>query len=468
MGFFAEGRLKTVRLSGGLPNPLAPAPFAFGADWGEDEHIIYSPTLNSGLWRVPEGGGQPGQLTAPDPDGGEYGHVHPQYLPDGHSVLFSVWGPRTPAILSLDTGQWEAINLSARSGQAFYLSTGHLLFASGPQVEAIPFDPASLSAAGSSAGVLTDAARSVGFVFSTANNGTLAYLPKQPSQLVWVDRRGNKEPLEVPTGEYGRPRLSPGGNRVAALQSGGVAALLVIDIASGTPTTIPTPGRGTLGLVWMDDGTLIFGSNRADNFDIYYVDVDSGGAMEAILVKAFDQMPSSWLPEERLLAYREINPVTGADIWLLDLDDGEPRPLVVTSGYDRFAQFSPDGNWVAYASDESGRDQVFICSLTDCTGVRRTVGFGSEPHWSPDSRDLFFRHGNQVMAREITDASTMTLGNETRMLFEDQFRYPTFDLASYDLHPDGDRFLMISDPTNDEIRVILNWVEELKELVPVP
>ncbi len=140
------------------------------------------------------------------------------------------------------------------------------------------------------------------------------------------------------------------------------------------------------------------------------------------------------------------------------------RPFVVTPGNDHFAQFSPDGNWLAYVSDETGRDQVYICSFPDCAD-RRTVSFGTEPKWSPDGQELFFRNGNQMWAVEIRDQTNMTLG-ERQELFEGQFRSPGVNLGSYDVHPDGDRFLMITDSSKDEIRVVLNWFEELKRLVP--
>ncbi len=305
-----------------------------------------------------------------------------------------------------------------------------------------------------------------GYVFSTSSNGTLAYLPLDPPErLVWVDRQGRAEPLEFPAGRYVEPRLSPGGERVAVLEmEGGTGTLRVIDILSGTPTTIPQD-TNTKSILWMPNGrNMAFSSNRAGSWDIYSIDVDSGGEAEELLVKEFDQFPNSWSPDESLLAYSEFNPLTSLDIWVLSRDDNDMRPFIVTPGNDYFAQFSPDGKWLAYVSDETGRDQVYICSFPDCAD-RRTVSFGTEPKWSPDGQELFFRNGNQMWAVEIRDQTNMTLG-ERKELFEGQFRSPGVNLGSYDVHPDGDRFLMITDSSKDEIRVVQNWFEELKRLVP--
>ena len=339
VGFFAEGQLKTVRLSGGLPTRLAAAPYAFGATWGEDGQIIFSPALNSGLWRVSEGGGEAERLTQPDFADAGYAHVEPQHLPDGRSVLFMVWGPFDAAVLSLDTMRWEEI---LSTNEASYVPTGHLIFnGRNRQVEAIPFDLASLSPTGNSVGVLTDVINNpgAGFVYSTSSNGTLAYVPLEPPEpLVWVNRQGQVEPLEIPARRYARPRLSLGAERIAVAARG--LGLEVVDIASGTSTTIPTVAANFAPL-WLDGRTLAFSSNRAGTFNIYSVDVDSGGETEAVLVKEYSQHPESWLPEERLLVYRELHPISGSDIWVLSLDDGETRPFVVTPGYDRFARFLP-------------------------------------------------------------------------------------------------------------------------------
>ena len=465
--------MKTVPLAGGLPSSLAAAPRSWGATWSEGGWIIYSPTLNSGLWRISEDGGPAEQLTHPDFADTGYAHTYPQYLPDGRTLLFNVWGHVkdgathfSAAVLSLDTMQWQPMLLT---DEVSYVPTGHLLFNSWDgQLSATPFDLSSLSPKSNSVGVLADifSYPYAGYSFSISGNGTLAYPPiAPPEQLVWVDRQGRVEALEFPAGSYVEPRLSPGGDRVAVLDmANSEGTLRVIDILSGTPTTIPTV-INTKDILWMPNGrNMAFSSNRVGSWDIYSIDVDSGGEAEELLVKEFDQFPRSWSPDERLLVYEETDPLTSADLWILSRDDNDMRPFVVTPGNDYFAQFSPDGKWLAYVSDETGRDQAYICSFPDCAD-RRTVSFGTEPKWSSDGQELFFRNGNQMWAVEIRDQTNMTLG-ERQALFKGQFRTPDIGFGSYDVHPDGDRFLMITDSPKDEIRVAQNWFEELKARVP--
>ena len=311
VGFFANGQMKTVPLAGGLPSSLAAAPWSWGATWSEDGWIIYSPTVNSGLWRVSEDGGPAEQLTQPDFADTGYGHTYPQYLPDGRTVLFSIWGHVddgkalfSAAVLSLDTMQWEPI---LSSGAVSYVPTGHLLFKSAGerQLLATPFDLSSLSPGANRVGVLADIFSypgGGGYSFSNSSNGTLAYLPLDPPErLVWVDRQGGTEPLEFPAGRYVVPRLSPGGERVAVLEmTGDRGTWRVIDILSGTPTTIPQD-TNTLSILWMPNGrNMAFSSNRAGSWDIYSIDVDSGTEAEELLVKEFDQFPDSWSPDESL------------------------------------------------------------------------------------------------------------------------------------------------------------------------
>ena len=244
----------------------------------------------------------------------------------------------------------------------------------------------------------------------------------------------------------------------------------MIDIASKTATTVQPalPSVNNSNLTWMPDSSyLVFGSNRAESWDIYSVNVDSSAGAEALLVKEFDQFPESWSRDGRILLYREMHPTTSYDIWTMSLDETDPNPFVTSPGNDRFAQFSPEGNWVAYTSDASGRDQVFVCSFPDCEDVQRTVANGAEPAWSPDGSTIYFRNGNQMLAVDVLEKATMTLG-VPRPLFQGQYRSPETYLDSYDIHPDGDRFLMITNTSTDEIRIVQNWFEELKERVPVP
>jgi Tol biopolymer transport system component len=281
--------------------------------------------------------------------------------------------------------------------------------------------------------------------------------------MVWVDREGNRQPLGLPASYYAWPRLSPNGDRVTFLEG---TQVHMRNVATGTRTTIPNFGGGQTLPVFTPDGrSITFASNQLGSWDIYEFQVDSNQAPQLLLAKDFDQFPDSWSRDGRFLAYREIHPETSYDIWIWPRDSGEEWPFVQSPGNDRFATFSPNGEWIAYASDEFGRDQVYLCSFPDCS-TRKTVstGGGTEPRWSQDGRELFFRNGNRMWVVEILDPITMEMGDQDA-LFEGVYQPRATYLNAYDVHPDG-RFMMLTDTSGHEIRVVQNWFEELKRLVP--
>jgi Tol biopolymer transport system component len=201
---------------------------------------------------------------------------------------------------------------------------------------------------------------------------------------------------------------------------------------------------------------------------MYTMQVDSSQGAKPLLTRERDQFPESWSPGGQFLAYREVHPVSSYDIWMLPTAGGEPRPFVVTPFNDRFAQFSPNGAWVAYASDQSGRDQVYVCAFPECDR-RQTVSLegGSEPRWSPDGKELFFRNGRSMWVVEVVNPITMELGMR-RLLFDGlAYQTPHLYLSSYGVHPDGQRFVMITDTSGQEVRIVQHWFEELKRLVPM-
>ena len=468
VAFEAENQLKKVSLAGGRPLTVAEGVLSpFGATWGEDGTIIYSPTLSSGLRRVSADGGPVEQLTLPDSAEGVYGHVHPQFLPDGRSVLFTAWGAVARSIvLSLETGGRQDVFAGASS--IAYLPTGHIVFTlpdEADQVVARPFDLQGLSAHGAPLGVLYDAlwAPHAGrHILATSESGTLAYVPQgdqQGEQLVWVDRAGSAESMDLPRGTYERPELSPDATRVAV---GNGRAIQVIDIERGTRTTIPQVGSDSTPR-WTPDGHHItFGSNRAGSWDLYTVPADASEAAKPLLVKPLDQFPNTWSPDGRSLIFHENHPTTGWDLWVLPLD-GEPSVLLALPSNEMNAEFSPDGRWVAYVSDESGRDEVYVQTFPE-GDLKRTVSSdgGSEVRWAADGRALFFRNGDDLFTVEV-DAES--IGAPVK-LFEGRYQIDRFAYQEYDVSPDSQRFLMVTDSSPDEIRIVLNWFSELQTRVP--
>jgi serine/threonine-protein kinase len=472
VGFFANGRLQKVPLAGGAPVNICeiPAYRGTGIDWGANDKIVFtSSALGSGLFHVPAAGGRPERLTTPDPERGEYGHAWPQFLPDGQSILFALWGGESwgAAILSLETRKWQTILPGV--ARVRFLPTGHLIYGvyGSSGLQAVPFDLARLGVDGSPIPVLDGVdfiPRSGRASYAVSRTGSLVYVPARPVErsLVWVDRQGKASPITEERGSYEFPRLSPDGRRVA-LQLGGDT--WIHDLERGTRTRHTVEG-GNLVPVWTPDGSRVaFASIRGGPWNLYWKPADGGGEAELLLPSKRCQFPMSWSPDGQVLAFQEYTSETAEDIWMLD-QDGEAQPFVVTRFREQTPRFSRDGRFVAYVSNESGRHEVYVQPYP-ATGKRWTVSTngGTEPLWSPDGRTLFYRQGDRVMAVAL-ETSAEFLAGKPRQLFEEPFEADIY--PNYDISPDGNRFVMVrrdSSPPR-EIHVVLNWFEELKRLVP--
>ena len=298
--------------------------------------------------------------------------------------------------------------------------------------------------------------------FSVSSNGTLAYRPQGRRELVWVDHEGRIEPLDVAVAPAAAPRLSPDGQRVA-IQAFGLDALQVIDVERGTRTTIRQAGTSQ-GAFWSDDGTRIaFSSNRTGNWDLYSVSADGMGEVESLLARPLDQFAVTWSPDGQAVAYVELHPVSLGDIWILP-NDGEPWPFLNSPSNELYPDFSPDGQWIAYCSDESGRREIYVQAFPE-GGLKRAVSTdgGTEPRWSADGSRLFYRSGDQLMAVEMT-AESMSAAVP---LFAGRYEVGIIG-AGYEVHPHDQRLLMVAETQVDEIRIVQNWHRELLERVPVP
>jgi len=475
LGFFARGKLLTAAVSGGAPTPIADGSYqTFGGTWGEDDTIVFVPNLMTGLLRVPSSGGKPRALTTPDGASKGYGHVFPQFLPGGRSVLFTVWGGPNQelagaALLPLESAEWTSVLSTASSASA---TPGHLLL-SGPRgVTAVPFDPDHPRPAGARTLVLDD-------VFSTPNiarswfgasaTGTLVYVPGDPAlgTLAWVDRDGTISPIEDQPSRLKDPSLSPDGTRVVLVED---FTLWMMELRRGTRTRLTLDDEGTNRFTaWSRDGTrVLFASNRSGDFEIYSVPA-GGGKATLRLARPGIQFPLSEAPDGSLLFAERAR---GSATNLLVLSpDGAVTPFVVSPFSNVGGQFSPDGRTVAYVSDETGRDEVYVRSLArpgDVVGV--STDGGGAPRWSPDGKQLFYRRGDAFLVASVTSAGPLSV-SDSRKLFEIRAAPgSSTQIPSYGVSPDGRRFLVrILDPRAipTQINVVQNWFEELKAKVPV-
>ena len=473
VGFFANSKLWRVAFSGGEPIEIAEAANPNGGSWGEDDSILFA-TANSGLARVSSAGGPVETLTTLDNAEGGYGHAWPQWLPGNQRVLFSVWRAEEPlrngaAVLSLEDRTWNFVFEENASG-ARYVDTGHLLYTygAGSDLMGVPFDLEKLEVTGAPVPIL-DVYYRTGFghsPFAVSRTGTLAFNPEDPAKrtLVWLDREGRETPLAAEQGQYDFPRISPEGVRVAFEDA---RQLWVMDLDRGSRTRLMSKALNT-NPVWTPDGeSILFSSNRARRWFVYSKSVRATGQPE--LVVAEHSLHPFSVSQDGNIAAVQLNPGTGGDIWTVQLGE-EPQPFLVSPFMDTQPQLSPDGRFLAYISDESGRPEVYVQPYP-ATGDRWPISTdgGTEPLWSRDGKELFYRHGNTVLAVDIRTAPDFAPG-VPRPLFDGDYVHTLANRArEYDVSPDGQRFLMIrrepeAIPTH--INVVFNWTEELKRLVP--
>ena len=282
---------------------------------------------------------------------------------------------------------------------------------------------------------------------------------------MWVDRNGDTTPIQTVSGIVAGVRLSPDGDTAVFHDEQG--NLWSLDIRRGAADLITT--RDTLnaaGPLWHPDGDrVIASSNDAGSWDLYEIDLAERSPPRALLVREFEQFARSWSSDGRLLAYVELHPETGRDVWVLP-EDGEPVPVAQTAANESAPVFSPDGRLLAYISDESGRQQVYLRTYPEGNVLGVSIDGGDEPVWSRNGRELFFCQGDAVLSAIISTEPELTVSTPT-VLFEMPFgRSSFFGNAYYDVSPDGQRFLVVSERPTTEFKVIQNWFDELERLVP--
>ena len=484
IGFFADRKVKKTSLAGGSPITLCDAPPGLrSGDWFEDT-IVFTANVESGqgLYRVSANGGEPEMLATVNLDEGELRYGAPDFLPDGKDLLFTIQfstGFQT-ALLSLETGERKVVLENAR--QARYLSTGHLVYEQSRtgNLMVVPFDLAALEVTGDSVQVMQGVRqRADSYVdYAISNNGTLVYVPSTSTgglkrTLVWVDRQGLATPLVEDRQAYSRARLSPDGQRVAvAIQSSLNQDIWIYDIGRGTRMRLTVEGNNDHP-VWTPDGTRVtFDSTRDGPRELYWKPADGSGQAELLLNTNSENrlMPTSWSPDGESLAF--YSPDGARDIWTLPRER-DALTFVATTFNERSPMFSPDGRWLAYVSDESGRDEIYVKPYPGPGGKWpiSTEG-GTEPQWSADGRELFYRLGEKMMVVEVQSEPAFT-SEGPQLVFEVPYLTNQFGTSNYDISPDGQRFLMIKAAEEEEgqqgqINVVQNWFEELKRLVPTP
>ena len=473
IGFNVNGQLKRVPLMGGSPVTICESPWGAGT-WGENGSIIFTQDYKSGLKRVSSNGGTPEILTTPNSSDQVLGHWWPQFLPGDNAVLFTKY--RSPlersqiSLLFLETG--EQRDLVDGGFFARYVPSGHLLYMRSRTLVAAPFSLQRLELTGEGVPVLenvslyplTGAAH-----VSVSDSGILAYaLEPENKELLWVDRLGEEKRVGVAEGNYINPRLSPDKKRVSVTIEAQNADIWIYDLARGTLTrSTSEPNYEFDGLWTLDSKSIIF-HRETPQFDLYRAQAGMVTEPEMLMTSPYDKHATSISPDGKSLLYFIRTIDTLSDIWLFRLDsgDGQPESFINTPFDEENAVFSPDGHWVAYNSDESGRPEVYLQPVS-ASGRRVQVSSegGTEPRWTRGGRELVFRNGNAVMAVPA-DLESGRVGDPSA-LFDGPYDND-INGSSWDADPYGSRFLLVRTPglSLREIHLQLNWLEELKRLVP--
>jgi len=491
IGFFAEGKLKKSSLAGGSPITLCDGQLGpRTGDWFEDT-IVFTGTLESGqgLYRVSADGGEPEMLAISNFDEGEQAYVLPDFLPDGKDLLFTIAlgsGFQT-ALLSLETGEQKVVLENAR--QARYLSTGHLIYEQSRtgNLMVVPFDLAALEVTGDSVPVVQGVSQTAtGYVdYAISESGMLVYVPGSVQQahkhtLVWVDREGRETLVTEEKRPFAIFRISPDGKRVALSvgdESGRYISLYDFEADSFNRLTLADESSGAP--VWSPDGSwLIFQSGQVGGESGMVRQLfDGSRPQERLTSTTARDLPNSWSHDGQLLLFTTTGRPGVWDIVILPMEgEGEPEFIIGTEAGECCARFSPDDKWLAYVSNELGRQNVYVSPFPE-PNVKWLISEeeegGAQPVWSPDGKELFYRSGNRMMLVSIQTSEQALIRGKPEVLFEGSYvstHAGSTGMQYYDVSPDGQRFLMMKEgdlaQQQGQINVVLNWFEELKRLVP--
>ncbi|MDQ5858917.1 MAG: protein kinase, partial [Acidobacteriota bacterium] len=474
LGFFAAGKLKVIELAGGTLQALCDVTGDIrGGTWAPDGTIVFAPSFQGPLFRVPAAGGAVAEATVLDRARKEQTHRFPSFLPDGRRFLYYASpgsGEEPGEILVGSLDKAEPTRLLRSSSLAQYAEPGYLLFGRDQTILAQPFDANRLRLTGRPLPVADGVSRSGVIsglrVFSVSRTGALVYKTgaAQESRLVWFDRKGNEVGEVGSAANYFAPRLSPDGTRLAVVRTGAGGSsgdIWLTDLARNVGSRFTFSEADDNMPVWSPDGKrLFFYSSREGIANLYHAPSDRPGSEELLLRTGAWKAPGDVSPDGRFLVYETTDPRNRIDLWILPLSgDRTPRPLIATPFGEFAAQFSPDGRWIAYTSTESGRDEVYVQAFPGPGGKWQvsTAGGGSA-RWTRDGKQLFyFGSDGRLMAADVrlspTFESKTPVGLFRMHLFEGPDR-------QYEVSADGSRILANVLAGSTEARpltVVLDW-----------
>ncbi len=459
VGFFADGKLKKIPVERGEAVVLCDASRGFGGSWSEDGTIIAALNSTGGLSQISSGDGTVRLITQLNSERSDLAHIWPQVLPQADSVLFTALSTNadifgaTVDVQSLRTGERKTLVRDAYYGR--YVPGGHLLYMHGRTLYIAPMDGKRLALTGPAVPVIDDIASSSSSgapQVDFSRSGTLVYVRRKADNktLMWLDNTGQMQPLRATSAEYNPGvRWSPDGKRLAlAIVENDSIDVWVYEWERDTMTRL-TFGSDAWFPMWSPDGKhIVFMSAQHGGApNLYYMRADGAGEAVRLTQSQNRQIPYSFSPDGGRLAFFEFNPKTTTDIWTLPLEEansdhpkvGKPEPFLVTRFDERAPMISPDGSWLAYESNESGRNEIYVQPFPGPGGRWQisTAG-GDRPVWSRKASELFYRSSEGMMVASYSARGETFAANKPRLWAAKK------DLETYfDLAPDGKRFAVL-------------------------
>jgi serine/threonine protein kinase/Tol biopolymer transport system component len=495
IAFFGAGGLSKISTDGGgavVALCAIGAPHR-GGTWGADDTILFATAdRQTGLMRIPVGGGTPEVLTRPDLSQGEIDHWYPKFLPNGRAVLFTIvrGDPERFDVAVVDVETRRTRVLIEGGSQPVFISSGHLVFVAHDSLRAVGFDPETLEVGTNPGPVIERVDTTSGFAqFDASPSGTLLYAPAaNPSSsapersVVWVERSGREQSLGIPLRPFAAARLAPDERRIALDigVTGFEHAIWLWDVHRHTLTPLNTETGDETQPVWTLDGErIIFRSERGGSPNVYWQRADGSDPAEPLFPTPRPQFPYSLSPDGTRLFLAQLSPPTQADIGVLKLNDRRTELLIQTPFQEFGAEVSPDGRWLAYQSNESGQYEIYVRPLPDVDQGRWQISTsgGTRPAWARNGRELYYVDASDRLTAVTvgTSGGTFSAGTPVTIL---SARYVvnapgTTYGRGYDVAADG-RFLMIKNeegagdqPARSSLIVIHNWPEELRRVIPV-
>jgi Tol biopolymer transport system component len=471
LGFFAGGKLKKIPVGGGPPQTICDAPSGADGSWSEEGVILYDGRGSDPIMRVSAAGGIPSpQITPDSEEGTQVGW--PQFLPASRRFLYVVFGANQTEVRigSLDGG--ESKTLLGGLSRVEYAPPGFLLYVRENTLVAQPFDADAGEITGEPVPLAEDLGiDNVGLAhFSVSRTGVLTFRGGEAGggRLVWVDQEGELDRSEGDPADIRSTDLSPDGRWLAMeMTTGSGRDIWLRDLVRGVTSRFTFNEARDSAPIWSPDGQRIaFEMEQEGQRDLVVKSVGGTGEVEVLVEGEKRQGPDSWSADGRFLLYYEVDPETSWDVWVLSLEgeDREPRPVLNTPFIEIRARFSPDGRWVAYESDESGRFEIYVQAFIGPGGKWQiSSNGGSEPQWGPGGDELYYLGPDLKMMRVKVETGETFDAGIPESLFPVSLR-PITLRNRFVVSPDGERFLLLSslrEDTTPPTTVVLNWTAEL-------